>query len=223
MPISNLICKCCGKEYQTRHKPSRSKYCSRLCSNRSISKRHCKTGSKIHIAWASMKDRCLNPRNKKYYNYGGRGITVCEKWMDFENFYKDMGDPPFARAHLDRIDNDQGYSPENCRWVSNKENAQNTRRNLYVTHEGKKMCLAEGCRKAGLKFNTVRGRSLRYLIDIQIAFDISITTPRVEPLDQTFSRLLQNFLAHQHSESQDIQRCHKPQNLNEHQRPISES
>ena len=165
-----LVCQCCGKEYQT-NKPNRSKYCNRTCAQRSIAKTHGKTGSKIHIAWSDMKDRCVNPNNRKYYNYGGRGITVCDSWLSFENFYADVGDPPFPKAHLDRIDNNGNYEPKNVRWVSNQENSQNTRRNIFVEYRGEKMCLAEACRRSGLHFNTIRERSKRKSISVQESFD----------------------------------------------------
>jgi hypothetical protein len=74
--------------------------------------------------WSSMIQRCNNKRNNNYENYGGRGITVCEDWLIFKNFYKDMGERGLGLT-LDRIDNDKGYYKENCRWASKSEQQSN--------------------------------------------------------------------------------------------------
>ena len=77
--------------------------------------------------WANMKDRCHNPNNGSYDRYGGRGISVCEQWMNsFSIFYKDMGPKPFKTAQIDRIDNNGNYEPHNCRWVTPLSNSRNS-------------------------------------------------------------------------------------------------
>lgn len=80
--------------------------------------------TKIYNTWKNMKARCSNPKDKSYYRYGGRGITICDKWLKFENFYKDMNEPP-KRKTLDRINNDGNYEPSNCRWATYKEQRHN--------------------------------------------------------------------------------------------------
>lgn len=96
--------------------------------------------------WKAMVSRCTNPLNHAWKDYGGRGIKVCDRWLDFENFYQDMGDPPDPSYTLDRIDNNGPYSPENCRWVTRAEQQRNRRNNLIIEAFGERKCLMDWAR-----------------------------------------------------------------------------
>jgi len=106
--------------------------------------------TKVHKVWAGMLDRC-RPDNKKHAkNYYNRGIVICDRWHEFENFYEDMGEPPIGMS-LDRVDNDSIYTKENCRWASNitqQNNRQNTR---YLNINGKKIPLMKFAANIGIK------------------------------------------------------------------------
>ena len=86
-----------------------------------------KTESKSYSSWAAMMQRCYNPNDSHFNLYGGRGIAVCDRWQESENFVEDMGERPVGHS-IERIDNDQGYSPENCKWIPMGMQQRNTRK-----------------------------------------------------------------------------------------------
>jgi hypothetical protein len=90
-----------------------------------------------------MKDRCYSVKDKEYRNYGGRGIVVCQRWLEsFEHFLTDMGQPPRGFS-LDRIDNDGNYEPSNCRWASSAAQGRNRRTNVLIEWKGETRCVTE--------------------------------------------------------------------------------
>jgi len=107
-----------------------------------------KKRSRLYSVWASMLARCTNPNDRHYAQYGGRGITVCKKWLFFENFFADMGEPETGLT-LDRKNNEGGYTPRNCRWVSHNEQSRNTRANVWVEVRGKKYVMTDALSLVG--------------------------------------------------------------------------
>ncbi len=116
--------------------------------------------SKIYRIWIQMIQRCTNPNVKNYKNYGGRGIKVCERWRQFENFLQDMGEKPSGLS-VDRIDNNGDYCKENCKWSTRKEQNRNTRQNRLITINGITKPLAEWCEIYNLNYKTVCTRIYR--------------------------------------------------------------
>jgi hypothetical protein len=107
-----------------------------------------------------MLQRCTNPNNEKFPQYGGRGIRVCERWLSFENFLADMGEPSEGLS-LDREDNDGHYEPGNCRWATDKEQARNTRQNHWIEVNGERVCMADAASMAGLSVSALCNRIKR--------------------------------------------------------------
>lgn len=117
-----------------------------------------------YTSWAGMRQRCHNPNNSVYRFYGGRGIEVCERWRSsFDAFLADMGEKPEPKEEysLDRIDPDGPYSPENCRWVHFKKQANNRRSNHFVNHDGETLTIAEWSNRTSIKQSTLRERLRR--------------------------------------------------------------
>lgn len=119
----------------------------------------------IYGRWKGMRARCYQKNNHHYPRYGGRGITMCDRWiepvMGYYNFIDDMGLPPFNGASIDRIDNDGNYSPENCRWATSAEQANNTSRNRLITANGRTQTLSKWAEETRIGHKTISGRLAR--------------------------------------------------------------
>ena len=120
------VCRCaCGRIFKRRYDFLRKSNGCHACANT----KHGKHGSKLYFVWAQMKGRCLNKKNKEYHNYGARGITVCNDWRDsYESFYNWALSAGYKEGlTIDRINNDSGYAPENCRWTNMHTQCMNKR------------------------------------------------------------------------------------------------
>jgi hypothetical protein len=120
--------------------------------------RHGMSKSYLHNIWRKMKYRCFNTSDAAYNDYGGRGITVCERWRTFENFYADMGERPGPDYSLDRINNDGNYEPGNCRWATRSEQMLNKRKKK-VCKRGHPIVSRKNCKPC--KITTQRQRRER--------------------------------------------------------------
>lgn len=132
------------------------------CRQREARTTHGKHDTDAFKIYQYMKQRCTNPKHSAYARYGGRGITVCDRWLEsFENFYADMGDRPSKQHTLDRIDNDGPYSPENCRWATWGVQYRNRRQTVSITYDGETKCRKDWCREYGVDETTFAHRLSR--------------------------------------------------------------
>lgn len=170
------LCKCdCGKESvvieeQLLSGRTKSCGCLRYERLRESNIKHGESGTELYHRWLNMRNRCNNPKCERYANYGGRGIKVCKEWDDFSNFKS------WALSHgyhkeltIDRINVDGNYCPENCRWVDNTVQMNNTSRNHYLTYNGETHSLAEWARIVGIKYTVLRARINRSKWDVEKA------------------------------------------------------
>ena len=128
--IAQCECGTIKPVFYTYIKSGRSKSCGCLQRDKwkNINTKHLLHNTTEYSSWCNMKTRCTNPNFKQYKDYGGRGITICKEWLDsFEQFYKDMGPKPKGMT-LDRIDNNKGYEPLNCKWSTYSEQNKNRRK-----------------------------------------------------------------------------------------------
>ena len=152
------MCQYCGKEFETQIsnvKRGHTKSCGCFTANRT----HGLRNHRFYKTWKHMVDRCNNPKIKAYKDYGGRGISVCEEWLDIRNFvdWCDLTHPNQEGYTLDRINNDKGYSPENCRWVDKSTQAINRRMRRTNTSGfvGVGFNKSKGKWEASLKLNNI--------------------------------------------------------------------
>ncbi len=122
---------------------------------------HWKDKLSEYMTHSAMIQRCTNSNNQDFHHYGGRGITVCDRWLEsFDNFYEDMGDKPLPanQYSLERIDHEGGYCPENCKWIHKSLQPSNSRRNNMITWNGETLCVSQWAEKTGIDYHTLQSR-----------------------------------------------------------------
>lgn len=164
----SVQCDCGKATHKTRgallRSPGSRKVCGRSCSIRSSEQIemmtiHGKHSDPIYLVWRNMKCRCYNTKNKEYKRYGGRGIRVCDRWVNsFNNFLKDMANGFSASLRIDRIDPNGDYTPENCRWVTPEASSNNRRDNVFTNTRFGRLTISQLSRVSGISYSTLRGR-----------------------------------------------------------------
>jgi hypothetical protein len=160
--IRSFICLCdCGITKVVRLGNLRNGH-SRSCGcligqpdGRGKAKIHGDSRTAEYRAWSSMVSRCTRPHNKWYSRYGGRGISVCDRWLKYENFLEDMGRKPNSNLSIDRIDNNSGYFKQNCRWATSTDQSFNRSSNVTITARGETRPVFEWARVSGLNPNAL--------------------------------------------------------------------
>lgn len=147
-----------GGDLRRKHHSTKSCGCLIVERNKELSTTHGKTRSKTWKSWNSMNSRCNNPHVKGYQYWGGRGVSICERWRSFENFLADMGER-LPGTSLDRWPNKDGnYEPNNCRWATCKQQARNTTANVLLTYRGATVDLMTLADQTGIPHHRIRSR-----------------------------------------------------------------
>ena len=174
-------CKCdCGSEYigsLPSIKKGNTKSCGCIRKEKPNSITHNLRNTGLYDVWANIKQRCLNPKNPSYKYYGERGIELCNDWeSNFESFYLWAVKNGYKKSlTIDRIDNNKGYCPENCRLITHKENCRNQNQTIIVEYNGKKISLQKLCEDLNLKYSTVSQR----LFKLKKPLDIALSKGRL--------------------------------------------
>lgn len=174
--LVNWSCRCdCGREvvvlgYNLKSGHTQSCGCMRIKHGHSTKFKQ----SKTYKSWCDIVQRCTNPNNVAYHNYGGRGIKICDRWRNsFENFLKDMGKTSFG-LQIERINNNKGYCKSNCYWATSVEQNRNSRNNNLETYNGKTQCIAAWAEEYRIAYKTLWARLYIYSWPIEKALTTSI-------------------------------------------------
>lgn len=169
--LYSATCECCGSVMLRSKANLKSTLGCRSCAMRRRAK-HGYFGTRIYQQWADMVRRCTNPKYAGYHRYGGRGVSICDRWRSFECFLEDMGPCP-CKMQIDRIDNDGDYGPENCRWATCRQNSRNTSRTRLITALGRTQALAAWSDETGLSRSVIAKR-----LNEGWPHDVAVTLPK---------------------------------------------
>ena len=169
--VLHLECRC-GKVYKRRRDVTSEDAMCRSCASRKRATSHNMTKSPVYGVWKAMIQRCNNPADTAYKDYGARGLTVCKNWHKLQNFYDDMEDIPKGRT-LDRIDNNKGYYPKNCKWSTWVEQNNNKRNTVFVKYKGKITPISVLAKQYNIDTNVLNRR----IFALKWSTEEALTTP----------------------------------------------
>ena len=179
------LCKCdCGNYCKTtytylRRGECKSCGCLRYSKIKEMRTKHGMTRTRIYRIWQNMKNRCRHPNNPRYKDYGARGIEYCEEWEEFEPFYKWSIETGYNdKLTIERIDNNKGYCPENCRWATKEEQQYNKRTTHYLTYKGETKSMAEWSKILNINLQTLAARINTLKWSTEKAFETPVINNR---------------------------------------------
>ena len=172
-PAWNCTCHC-GKEFQasgTALRLGKTTGCQSCVKEKMarLATKHGAVGSPEYISYNAMKSRCNNPKDKRYQRYGGRGIRICDRWMDsFSNFLSDMGQKPSSLHSIERLDGDKGYEPGNCVWATKFEQANNRSNNTRIEIDGRTQNINQWAKETGVNRTVILRRMKRGISGLEL-------------------------------------------------------
>lgn len=181
-------CKCdCGKMKEKplsgyELKTKKRNHCGCIKQKNGMYK-HGQSDTKLYKVWSAMKARCRNPNDKAYQNYGGRGITYCNDWEDFETFYEWAMESGYKEElTLERIDNNGNYEPSNCTWIPKSEQTNNRRINKDITYKGQTRNMKEWANELGFDYHVIQSRISKLGWSVEKAFETPVAKSKKKPL-----------------------------------------
>lgn len=174
--VYKCLCDCGNISYVTgknlRNGNTKSCGCLSVDKFKQRSTKHGKRNTRLYEVWCGIRYRCCNPNKRDYKNYGGRGIAVCDEWLqDFMNFYNWAINNGYEKGlEIDRIDNNGNYEPNNCRWISHQDNCNNRRTNVLLTYNGKTQNMTQWSKELNVPYATIKHRHSRGWSDKKCLF-----------------------------------------------------
>lgn len=183
------VCRClCGNEFLT-HGYMLKNGKARSCGCRHWAVKHGLSRTRLYIVWAGLHQRCSNPKDAEFHNYGGRGIAVAPEWREAAPFLE------WAKANgygdgleLDRIDNDGPYSPANCRWTTRRKNCNNKRNTIFLEWDGRQWALADLARRYGIDPGVLHSRLFTVKMPLEMALSLPVDRQRVKAIMREYRK-----------------------------------